>query len=1085
MIATRAFGSLRALGLFLLILALPLAHAAAQYMYLDTNGDGIHTAADVVAGGTTSVDVWLRTNVNRDSSPASCVTSDGDLTINSYEFILRTSNGTVSWGAIENRIAAFSIPYGIESSGSDYHAGYVSGTILPPGDYRLATVPITVSGGTPSIEIASSTPIRATYGTSFGAQCFGIDFDNTMKLGQEWNDTDGLAWGGTANRAPTLEQPSDMSVVEGATADQTLSATDPDGDAITFSGSPLGFMTVTTASAGTGSASGTIRLAPGASDGGNYLAEVWATDGFATDRKTFHITVIEGLSIDVGPVANMTVDSYGFATQAVTARDLDNRPLTFAKASGPDFVSVIDRGVGAAEIRLDPGLYNAGVYQASVVVRDGVSPDVTRAFQITVAPPPPCGPGYCFLERNWMTPGEFSFETHLADVNGDSRLDLVTAVYHRVLVRLGLGNGAFAPPIESTYQGYDLIDLYLSTAADVNGDGRADLLLPVRDNNDTQQSLLPLYGQPNGSMIVGPPITTVDTRGKPVVGDLNRDGMPDIVIGLENCGLGCFQHQLLIFFGAPGGTFSEPAVLTLPDFIHQVDLADMNTDGSLDLVIAHGDFIEAYSVFLNRGDGTFDAGHSTQSSYGYQSRDLVVGDWNGDGLPDLISSIGWGPPGASEVLLGQGNGLFTKAALARTGVFGERLSAADFNGDGKTDLIVAGWTSGLPPSLGVTLLVGKGDGTFQGRVDLPAGQGATNADVGDLNGDGMADLALNDTRTLRVLLSRGWAPQPNRPPYFSGLDGEYHADNRTQPYFYISARLDDPDNDPFQGFSVDQSSLPWSLISFSSVIPGWFEGFGYVYPVIPPGTYPITLTGTMGGQTVTRTVKLVITGVAPEVYSFEAVQDANSRSLALAGTAPRSYCFGIEPVGGRFRAWDVAIDRIVMKSDLGTVSSIHALTNKGTVVVDRDNDGIQEIEACFSGADLAKLFSTVSGRRQVTATVEAYTYDLHKITGTIMLNVVGGADGAQTAAFVSPNPLNPEGVLVFGMPSDGPARVELFDIRGRRVRTLVNEAFVAEGRHEVRIDGTNGRGQPLASGVYYYRVTTPGGTNNGRFAILK
>ena len=151
----------------------------------------------------------------------------------------------------------------------------------------------------------------------------------------------------------------------------------------------------------------------------------------------------------------------------------------------------------------------------------------------------------------------------------------------------------------------------------------------------------------------------------------------------------------------------------------------------------------------------------------------------------------------------------------------------------------------------------------------------------------------------------------------------------------------------------------------------------------------------------------------------------------------------------------------------------------------QDNDGIQEIEACFSGADLAKLFSTVSGRRQVTATVEADTYDLHKITGTVTLNVIGGAGGAQTAVLVSPNPLNPEGVLVFGMPSDGPVRVELFDVRGRLVRTLVNEAAMAQGRHEVRIDGTNGRGQPLASGVYYYRLTTPGKTTNGRFAVLK
>jgi hypothetical protein len=563
--------------------------------------------------------------------------------------------------------------------------------------------------------------------------------------------------------------------------------------------------------------------------------------------------------------------------------------------------------------------------------------------------------------------------------------------------------------------------------------------------------------------------------------------MPDVVVRIENCGAGCGEQRLEIFYGAAGGTFSVPSIITLPDFIRGAELADMNGDGWPDLILAHG-FQTVYGVFLNKRDGTFDAGHSTVSSFGYSSRDLVVGDWNGDARPDLISSLEWGPAGASEVLMGQGDGLFTKQALARTGVFAERLSAGDVNGDGKTDLIAAGWSSGSTTAIGVTILFGKGDGTFQGRIDLPAaGPGPVNADVGDLNGDGMADLAVNDTRTLRVLLSRGWTPPPNRPPFFNDLPDEYHADNQTQHIITLYVRLDDPDNDPFQGFAVDQSSLPWPLIGFSAVygIPGWFDGSGYVDALVPPGTYPIIFTGTMGGQTVKKTMKLVITGAVPEVYSFEAVQQATSRSLALAGTAPRSYCFGIEPVGGRFRAWDVAIDKIVMKSDLGTVSSIHALTNKGVVVVDRDNDGIQELEACFSGTDLAKLFSTVSGRRQVTATVEAYTYDHHKIAGTVTLNVVGGGGGAQTAVFVSPNPLNPEGVLVFGMPNDGPARVELFDVRGRRVRTLLNETSMAEGRHEVRIDGTNGRGQPLASGVYWYRVTTPGGTTNGRFAVLK
>ena len=128
-------------------------------MYLDSNGDGVHTSADVVASsGTTSVDVWLRTNVNRDGSAAACVTSDGDMTINSYEFVLRVTNGSVSWATATNHMVDFSIPYGNETLGAEVHVGWVGGTALPPGDYRLATVPVTVTGGTPAIAIVSRRP---------------------------------------------------------------------------------------------------------------------------------------------------------------------------------------------------------------------------------------------------------------------------------------------------------------------------------------------------------------------------------------------------------------------------------------------------------------------------------------------------------------------------------------------------------------------------------------------------------------------------------------------------------------------------------------------------------------------------------------------------------------------------------------------------------------------------------------------------------------------------------------------------------------------------------------------------------------
>jgi len=154
-------------------------------MFLDVDGDGILTAADVVSPtGPTTLEVWLRTDTNRNGSPASCVTQDGELTFSHYEFVLHASNGTLSWIGFVNR-QAMSVNLGEGSSPTDYHNGY-GGGILPPGTYHLASVTVDVATGTPSISayeciterappsrIAISNGISSTSAISRAPACTG------------------------------------------------------------------------------------------------------------------------------------------------------------------------------------------------------------------------------------------------------------------------------------------------------------------------------------------------------------------------------------------------------------------------------------------------------------------------------------------------------------------------------------------------------------------------------------------------------------------------------------------------------------------------------------------------------------------------------------------------------------------------------------------------------------------------------------------------------------------------------------------------------------------------------------------------
>jgi PKD repeat protein len=182
------------------------------------------------------------------------------------------------------------------------------------------------------------------------------------------------------NNPPVLAQPANMTVNEGATSDQILTATDPDGNPITFSKvSGPTFMTVV---------GNNVHLAPGFSDAGTYTGTVRASDGSLSDDKSFTITVI---NVNRPPVlaqpVNMTVNGGSNADQAITATDPDGQALTFAKVTGPTFMTVTTTsagtGTGTGNIHLAPGCSDAGTYSASVSASDGAAAD-TKSLTITV-----------------------------------------------------------------------------------------------------------------------------------------------------------------------------------------------------------------------------------------------------------------------------------------------------------------------------------------------------------------------------------------------------------------------------------------------------------------------------------------------------------------------------------------------------------------------------------------------------------------------------------------------------------------------------------------------------------------------------
>jgi hypothetical protein len=196
-----------------------------------------------------------------------------------------------------------------------------------------------------------------------------------------------------------------------------------------------------------------------------------------------------------------------------------------------------------------------------------------------------------------------------------------------------------------------------------------------------------------------------------------------------------------------------------------LSIADFNGDGILDLAVVNNG-LDVITILLGKGDGTFAAG-PTNPAAGIGPNSLAVGDFNGDGILDLAvtNPCGSNPncdifgKGSVTILLGKGDGTFEPGpAGPATGTRALFIATGDFNGDGVLDLAVSNINqiSETDATGSIEIFLGKGDGTFSATAKIvPTGipYPFSTLWVGDLNGDGLADLVLSEP--LTVFLSNG------------------------------------------------------------------------------------------------------------------------------------------------------------------------------------------------------------------------------------------------------------------------------------------------------------------------------------------
>jgi hypothetical protein len=226
------------------------------------------------------------------------------------------------------------------------------------------------------------------------------------------------------------------------------------------------------------------------------------------------------------------------------------------------------------------------------------------------------------------------------------------------------------------------------------------------------------------------------------LGDFNLDGIQDLAIA--NVGTAAAEGRTItVVLGQGSGVFGAPKKYQVGTHPTSVSVADVNTDRHDDVIVTNRDS-KSVQVLLGDGRGDFKPVPPVSVSGG--PRWSAVGDLNKDGALDIVTA-NW-TSNTVSVLTGKGDGTFDSPRDFAVGRGPSACAIADLDGDSIPDLVVAncGCSTGLPDNT-ISILKGRGDGTFAPQVTYEVGMGPSAIAVADLNRDGRLDLGITNWGT--------------------------------------------------------------------------------------------------------------------------------------------------------------------------------------------------------------------------------------------------------------------------------------------------------------------------------------------------
>jgi len=331
-----------------------------------------------------------------------------------------------------------------------------------------------------------------------------------------------------------------------------------------------------------------------------------------------------------------------------------------------------------------------------VLLGNGVTDgDGTFANQVTYS----TDPANAASDPVWIAMGVFDESTGLPDIAVANRASNNVGI----LLQNSAGDGTFqaATTIPTGRSPVSVIAAQFHTGASAN---HVDLAV----TNQADNSISIFTGNGNGTFVTPATILQLPAGYEPAgmtAVDLNGDGNIDLVVADEG------NNSVSVFLGNGDGTFQPRTDYATGNSPVYVAAADFNEDGILDLATANNgapttnNSGDSVSILLGQktsagtASGTFAPGPTRDYPAGASPTSLVVGDFNVDGLPDLVvadgnnASTGATGDNAISVLIGGGDGSFSSNFELPVGTNPQSVTSADFNDDSEPDIATANFGS--------------------------------------------------------------------------------------------------------------------------------------------------------------------------------------------------------------------------------------------------------------------------------------------------------------------------------------------------------------------------------------------------------